>query len=117
MVFKKNKYRNIPITVDGMNFDSKAEYKRYAELITLQKQGKIRDLNRQVSYRLTAHGKKICVYIADFDYYVGDEHVTEDYKGMPRVTPEFRIKANLFEAQYGRKIVLTSELYNAKRLY
>ena len=40
------------MTVDGITFDSKKEYKRWRELCLLQKAGEITDLERQVKFEL-----------------------------------------------------------------
>lgn len=98
------KYRNVPTTVDGIRFASKAEAKRYQELKLLERAGEVSDLVLQRRFQLTTgEGIKIAVYVCDFDYLDADgNRVTEDVKGIE--TPAFKIKAKLFEAQYGRKI-------------
>lgn len=48
----RNKYYSKKISVDGMIFDSKKEYKRWNELRMLEKSGGIRDLKRQVKFVL-----------------------------------------------------------------
>lgn len=91
------KYKNKKITVDGIEFDSKKEAKRYGELIQLQQAGKISELQLQKEYVLipsqyvnicTADGKvkKRCAeravkYIADFVYQQDGKTVVEDVKG------------------------------------
>lgn len=91
------KYNNKKITVDGIEFDSKKEAKRYGELILLQNAGKIADLELQKEYVLlpaqyvnirTSDGKvkKKCVeravkYVADFVYKQDGKTVVEDVKG------------------------------------
>ena len=70
-----NKYRNRKVATSHGTFDSKREYRRYQELMILQRAGKISELRRQVKYELLPsqriNGK--CVerplyYIADFVY-------------------------------------------------
>ena len=46
------KYHNYTAVVNGERFDSRKEARRYAELLLLQKAGKISDLRRQVEYEL-----------------------------------------------------------------
>jgi len=99
---KRNKYRNRPTIVDGLRFDSAGEAKRWGELCLLQKAGMIADLKRQVTFRLACNGVHICKYIADFMYTENGNWVVEDFKG--HVTPEFRLKAKLFAANYGFSI-------------
>lgn len=99
------KFGNIRTTIDGIDFASKAEAKRYQELRLLERAGEIRELELQPRYEITINGHKICTYVGDF-YYVGKTGTptTEDVKGM--ATPLFKVKAKLFRALYGRDIVL-----------
>jgi hypothetical protein len=104
---KPSKYRNVRTEVDGITFASKAEARRYLELKLLVRAGKISGLKLQPRYPLNAEGgAKIATYVADFEYVseFNGQTFTEDVKGVE--TPAFRLKAKLFEAQYGRKIAL-----------
>lgn len=83
---KQNKYSNKKVTVDGRQFDSQKEARRYCELSLLQKAGEIHDLKLQVAFELiptqrepdiigkrggVTKGKtieKAVTYIADFVY-------------------------------------------------
>lgn len=100
-----NKYGAVKTSIDNIVFDSKREAARYQELLLLQRGKAIRDLNLQVPFPVIVNGKKICVYIADFQYIdvVTNQIVTEDVKGVR--TPVYRIKSKLVEALYGVKIV------------
>lgn len=102
---KPSKYRNTPVTVDGIRFDSKAEAKRYHQLKLLERGGSIYNLRRQVWHELqAANGAVACRYRSDFDYNdtsTGNP-ITEDVKGV--LTRDFKIKARLFKEQYGREI-------------
>lgn len=101
------KFRNVPVEIDGIRFASKAEGRRYSELKLLERAGEIRHLELQRRYQLTAFdGTKVAVYVADFDYTERrtGQHVTEDVKGI--ATPTFKLKAKLFEGQFGRKITI-----------
>jgi hypothetical protein len=66
--------------------------------------GQIQDLNRQVLFPLSAHGRVICHYVADFTYTIDgtNDDIVEDCKGI--ITDIFRIKSKLFEANFGCKI-------------
>ena len=97
-----SKYRNIKTEVDGIVFDSKAEARRYAELRLLEKANEISDLRLQPKFNCKIHGKKICTYRADFDYYDGDQWVIEDVKGFR--TQGYQLKKKLVEALYGVEI-------------
>lgn len=102
---KRNKYRNNPMIIDGIRFDSTKEGHRWCELQTLQKAGVISDLQRQVKYELQPafyfQGKKIrpIQYVADFTYYEGGEHIVEDVKGVK--TQEYKLKKKMMQYIYG----------------
>jgi hypothetical protein len=49
---KQLKYRNIKIEVDGIKFDSKAEYTRFKELELFERLGEISNIERQVKFDL-----------------------------------------------------------------
>jgi hypothetical protein len=95
---KRSKYRNIPTTVDGIRFASKAEAKRDAELLLLQRTGDILKLGRQPRYPLVVNGVKVCTYVADWVYWERSSGnlVVEDRKGVQ--TPAFKIKWALAKA-------------------
>lgn len=111
------KYGNRKVCIDGVQFDSKLEANRWIWLKSLEKQGKISNLQRQVKFELIPKqieesteaykigakkglhkpGKlleKSVSYIADFVY--DDENgnvVVEDTKGVK--TPDYVIKRKL----------------------
>lgn len=103
-----NKYRSKPCVIDGIRFASQKEGKRYQELLLLQKAKKISNLRLQPKYVIEVNSYKICIYIADFEYYRisnGEpvEIITEDAKGFK--TPIYRLKKKLMNAVYG--IIIT----------
>lgn len=102
-----NKYNAVKTTIDGITFDSKRESIRYQELTQLQRGKVIRDLQMQVPFPVVVNSKKICVYIADFQYVevASGEIVVEDSKSPPTKTPTYRLKKKLVAALYGVKIV------------
>lgn len=102
---RPSKFGAVKTTVDGIEFDSKAEAKRYSELRWLEKAGKIKNLERQPRYDLEVNGVKIGFYKADFRYWdqATSQHVVEDVKGMR--TPVFAIKAKLMKALHRVEIV------------
>lgn len=123
-----SKYRSKKITVDGLTFDSKKEYRRWCELNLLQKAGKITDLERQVKFELIPAQKRTvetgelykrgtragepktkevtlehsCDYYADFVYREDGRQVVEDTKGVR--TADYIIKRKLMLWIYGIKI-------------
>ena len=96
------KYGNKKVEVDGIEFDSKKESRRYWELKLLQQAGKISDLQLQREFELIPaqyetferygkNGKRLqdgkrcieksCTYTADFCYMQDGQLVVEDVKG------------------------------------
>ena len=91
----KRKYRNEP--TEG--FDSKAEYRRYQELMLLEAAGRIAALQRQPKYPIGINGVHICTYVGDFRYVEHGSVIVEDVKGVR--TPAYKIKRKLMKAVYG----------------
>lgn len=96
---KRPKYGNRKVTVDGVTWDSQREYKRWLSLWQRQKLGLIRELRRQVTFRLIVNGMLVCRYVADFTYVESGKRVVEDAKGFR--TPEYKLKSKLMQACYG----------------
>ena len=105
------KYGNTKVTVDGLSFDSKAEARRWHELQIMEQAGVIRNLRRQVPYRLVkgerwSDGRKHrdVVYIADFVYedVEAGKEIVEDVKGVR--TDAYRIKRELMKAVHGIEV-------------
>lgn len=100
---KRLKYRNIPIIVNGIKFDSKAEYKRFTELELLQKAGKIFNLEMQKDFELQpsfqdnqGEKRRSIKYIADFVYKENGVIIVEDLKS--KITAEdstYKIKKKM----------------------
>ena len=103
-MYYQNKYKNKKTIIDGIEFDSKAEAKRFCELRLLEKARKIKDLTLQPCFILQPSFKKNgktyrkIEYIADFQYEENGQVIVEDVKGMK--TKEFQIKRKLFEYKY-----------------
>lgn len=99
-----NKYRNKKIIIDGIQFDSKTEGKRYIELKLLQKAKVISNLELQPKFLLQPAFKKNgktyrkIEYIADFSYYDDNKLIVEDVKGME--TEVFKLKRKMFDYKY-----------------
>lgn len=122
---KRSKYGNRKTVVNGIEFDSQKEARRYQELRLLEQIGKISNLRLQVKYVLIPTqraasfevyksgpqkgqrkpGKVLeneCAYIADFVYTQDGSEVVEDAKGMR--TAVYRIKRKLMLERYGIQI-------------
>lgn len=101
---KISKYKNQKVIIDGIEFDSKKEAKRYQELLLLQKGGVIADLKRQVPYtlvpafNLNKKRYRAMNYVADFVYKENDKEVVEDTKGYR--TEVYKIKKKLMAYIY-----------------
>lgn len=95
----RNKYNAKKTEIDGIQFDSAKEAKRYIKLRDMEKAGKIQGLRLQVPFELLpsfeCDGVKYrgMKYIADFVYYRDGVRVVEDVKGVK--TPEYRMKKKL----------------------
>jgi len=115
-----NKYRNRKSTRNGITYDSQKEARRHAELLLLEKAGRISSLQRQVKFVLiptqrepdtigkrggVKKGKTIeqeCSYVADFVYVQNGETVVEDSKGFR--TADYKIKRKLMLWVHGIRI-------------
>lgn len=99
MVRQGNKYHSKKTVVDGIEFDSAKEAKRYTKLRDMQEAGEIQGLRLQVPFEILpsfeCDGVKYrgMKYIADFVYYRDGKQVVEDTKGWK--TAEYRMKKKL----------------------
>lgn len=82
---KAQKYRNEPVKVSGIHFDSKKEARRYQALMDAVREGVIYDLRLQHNFTLiegytTPDGERIQPekYVADFTY-----RITDPFYGVP----------------------------------
>jgi hypothetical protein len=117
-----NKYGNRKVNVNGIEFDSRKEGYRYAELCLMERAGAIQNLRRQVKFELLpsqyaeyrvkgANGKikavkrlleRECSYVADFVYEENGKTVVEDTKGFR--TKDYIIKRKLMLYKYDIRI-------------
>ena len=104
----RSKYHAKKTCVGGITFDSKREADRYLVLKSMEEDGVIEDLRRQVRYELVpafdVDGKhyRAVHYVADFVYRENGHEVIEDVKGMR--TDVYRLKAKLVAYRYGMNI-------------
>lgn len=106
------KYGNKKTVVNGIKFDSKWEAERYLYIKSLERAGRVKDLELQVRFNLIVNDQKICAYIADFRYKREDKdgewhEIIEDAKGVE--TPEFKLKKKLMKACLGIDIFLSKK--------
>ena len=103
---KRSKYNAKGSYYKEMYFPSKKELKRYQDLEYLERSGEIKDLKRQVRYKIieAAGPHKEKFYVADHVYVnckTGKE-VVEDVKGV--ITDVYRLKRQLMLIVHGIKI-------------
>jgi hypothetical protein len=97
----RNKYRNEPIVIDGIRFQSKWEGQVYCELKVMVKVGIVLKFERQVPFRLNDTKRK---YLLDFKVWFTDGHVEYwDAKGYR--TQLYKLKKDIVEKQYGITII------------
>ena len=110
---RRNKYGAVPDYRCGecnsahvLRFDSKAEARRWDKLCEMQKLGLIKDLKRQVPFKIAVDGAGIATYLLDFSYRDDEGNVRyEDVKGGKATqTPLSKLKIKLVEAQHGIKV-------------
>ena len=125
---RTNKYKAMKSTVNGIEFDSRKEARRYQELLLLQRAGVILNLQLQERFVLIPSQfetietgeyykigpkkgqpktKEVCVeeavvYVADFTYVQNGKKVVEDTKGFK--TKDYIIKRKLMLYIHGIKI-------------
>lgn len=93
----QSKYHNQPCYVDGIQFASKAEGRRYQALKLLQQAGEIRGFGRQPSFVLGLGVR----YIPDFIVCDASGVIwVEDVKSKGTETATFKVKQNLFYEKY-----------------
>ena len=104
---KENKYKNKQTMYKGIKFDSIKEKEHYMLLEYYQKNGRIKDLKRQVPFELIPKfeingiTRRKMTYKADFTYITTNDdklHVV-DVKGFK--TDVYKLKKKLFEYKYG----------------
>lgn len=99
MAARASKYHAKKTVVDGIEFDSAKEAKRYTKLRDMEEEGKIQHLRLQVPFELLpsfeCDGVKYrgMSYVADFVYVRDGKVVVEDVKGVK--TPEYKLKKKL----------------------
>lgn len=103
-----NKYSARKITVDGVEFDSRKEARRWAELGLLERAGVIRDLRRQEEFLLIPKcGKeRPAKYHADFSYIDCEtgKKVVEDVKSKATKTEAYILRRKLMNWVHGIEI-------------
>jgi hypothetical protein len=113
MTRSTNKYAARKTVVGEFTFDSKAEARRYGDLLLLQRAGVITGLELQVPFILAPRvhfegakrAKPALRYVADFCYVEGGSQIIEDTKGV--LTDAFQIKRHLMLSVHGLNVRLS----------
>ena len=120
-MIKRSKYGNRKVIVEGINFDSEREAKRYLILKEYQNKGDISDLKLQVVYELIPAIKELktvvlktktiqkdvtiqqaITYRCDFTYVKDEKLIVEDVKISPKMLPpEYKLKKKLLRYVHG----------------
>ena len=110
---KPRKYRNQPIIVDGIRFDSGKEAARAQELMTLYRAGEIIALVFHKRMPVHPEGSEPIYIAPDFIFvdrelniHVEDTKAFDKKTGKFQLTRDFRTKQKLFEHKYKVKIEL-----------
>ncbi len=110
MTERRPKYGNKKCEYGGRTFESRAEMRRYQELVIAQGAGEIADLKCQTPFLIEVNGQRICIYRADFTY--SDCRtgalVVEDVKSPATRTRVYMLKKKLLAATHGIQIAEVS---------
>lgn len=101
---RQPKYRNQIVVVDGVTFHSKKEASQFGLLKIMEKNGTIRDLQRQVRYDFIINGHKVGHYTADMEYtdVASGNKITVDVKSpVTRLEQAYRLRVRLLKAIHG----------------
>ncbi len=100
------KYRNEPVTHEGMKFDSKKEFQRFLDLSVMERAGVISELTCHPKYVFEHNGVRIASYKADFAYFDGNGAVVvEDVKSEPSKTQAYRLRKKMMKAFFGISVI------------
>lgn len=110
---RSNKYNAKPQVVDGINFDSKREARRWIELQIMARTGAVTDLERQVTFILAPsvriagekRARPALRFKADFRYIYHGATIVEDAKGYSDTA--FRIRQHLMKSVHGIDVRLS----------
>lgn len=96
----RSKYRAQRVRAYGRLWASKAECRRYEQLLQLGDYGVLINLEVQPRFPLRSAGVTVAEYVADFCFQYASTglRVVEDVKGVR--TPLYVLKRKLFQTQY-----------------
>ena len=124
---KESKYHNEPITINGVRFDGKGEYRRWCFLKLMERAGEITNLRYHVKYTLfpkgtvdirrLPDGREVVLekyerehwYEADFVYVnKKGEEIVEDFKGFE--TDAFKEKKKMMKSLYNIDVKIVKQI-------
>jgi hypothetical protein len=100
---RPQKYGAKPERTEDGYFASQRELQHWHISKLREKAGEIRNLERQVRFRLEINGVHICDYIADEAHFEGERRVVIDVKGVE--TDVFKLKRKLMKALHNIDVV------------
>ncbi len=101
---RPRKYRNEPVEMDGIRFDSRKEAARWSQLRIMERAGLIADLKPHPRFPLVVEGQPIGEYVGDFSYVEKGVLVVEDTKSPATVTPLYKLKKKLVRILHGIEV-------------
>lgn len=101
-----NRFPRKPQVIDGYEFASMKEAKRYGQLVFLQKAGEITDIEPHPTYEMEIGGAHFCKYTPDFRYRTkAGELVIEEVKSSgTRRDPAYRLRKKACELFHGLSV-------------
>lgn len=103
---RRPKFGNKRVIVNGEAFHSKREAARLPQLRLLERNGEVRNIQRQVKYRCEVNGILVCTYTADYVYEERRDNkwtqIVEDVKGY--ANDRWPMKKKLMRACHGIEI-------------
>ena len=99
------KYRNRPTTLGGHRFASRAEARRYGELLLLERAGTISNIVVQPRFKLIVSDMIVGTYTGDFAYHENNNYRVEDVKSPITKTTTYKIKKKLMKALYNIEVI------------
>lgn len=106
---RPNKYSAKKVITEEGVFDSRIEYKRWCELLTMQRVGLIAKLERQITFELVVNDIRIGRFTADHRYVElsTGQTIVEDVKGV--MVRDVGLRLRLMKAIYGIDVKLWPE--------
>jgi len=100
------KFRNRPVVIDAIRFDSQAGGEHYVWLKAEQAAGRIRELAVHPVYYLVVNDQPICRFVPDFRFVRDGQTIVEDVKSpVTAALRVYQMKKRLLAALHGLTVV------------